>query len=239
MMMFRRHRLAPGRNTLFALLTLILLANTPATAEEARSLTVTGSGEVGAAPDIAIFSAGATIQAATAREALDQVNAVVTKLLSRARDLGIADRDLATRQIGVSPVYPNRRNSDEVPTPIGYQANNTVEITIRKLDTAGAVIDAMSTAGANSVGGLHFTIAESGEYKDQALRLAVQDAKRRAALIAKEAGVKLGPILTIQEAGDYAPQPKLRAMAMEARTPVAPGETTISASVNVVFSLVD
>lgn len=236
-------RLAPERLLLSLLVALSVVAApliaASASAADTRSLTVSGSGEVSAVPDVAILSVGAMTQADSAKQALDQVNAVVTQLLARARDLGIAERDLATRQMGVSPVYANRRNSDEAPAPVGYQANNTVEITIRALDSAGAVIDAMTAAGANSIGGLHFSIADPGNYEDEARRLAVRDAKRRAALIAEEAGVKLGPILTIQENGGYTPQPKLRAMAMEARTPVAPGETSVAASVTVVFSLID
>lgn len=245
--MIRKHPQirSAGRSRYAAVVAVVALLTSiaplqPATAQDGRSLTVSGSGEVTATPDVAVLSVGATLRAPTAQEALTQVNGIVSKLLERAKAMGIRETDLATRQIGVSPVYASRRGDDETPVPIAFQANNTVEIVIRRLDTAGAVIDAMTKAGANSIGGLHFTISDPTPFEDEARRLAVRDAKRRATLIAEEAGVTLGEILTIQENGGFAPpSPKLRTMAMESRTPIAPGETTITAGVSVVFELAE
>lgn len=228
---------AAGRLATLVLTAALVLA-APALAAEPRQLTVTGTGEVSVRPDIAILSVGASTRAATARQALDEANAIVRALFEQAHKLGIAEADIATRQIGVGPVYANRRDNDDLPAPIAFQASNQVEITIRKLEQAGAVIDAMSAAGANSIGGLQFTISEAASHQDEASRLAVRDARRRAELIAGEAGESLGPILSIHESGG-GPSPKYRAMAMEARTPVAPGESTLSASVTIVYQLAE
>lgn len=222
-----------------ALLSLLVLAAAVPAHAEPRRLTVSGHGEVGVRPDVAILSVGASTRAATAGQALEAANAVVRALFARARALGIADSDLATQQIGVGPVYANRRNNEELPVPIAFQASNQVEITIRELDKAGAVIDAMAEAGANTIGGLQFTVSEPGPHEDRARRLAVQDAKRRALLFAEEAGVTLGPILSIDEGGGGPVFPKARMLAMEARTPVAPGENAIAASVTIVFGLTE
>jgi uncharacterized protein YggE len=206
-------------------------------AEAERHLTTSGTGHVEVQPDIAILSVGATTRAPQASEALEAANAVVRRLFERARALGVAERDLATTGLRVSPVYGDRRRTEELPQPVAFQAENQVEITIRELDKAGEVIDAMSEAGANTIGGLRFTVADPQPHEDEARRLAVQDARRRAELYAAAAGVALGPVLTIEENGVASIRPTLRAAAMEARTPVAPGETTIAAGVTITFAL--
>lgn len=216
---------------------LFLVSGSALAAEIEPHLSVSGVGQVDVRPDVAVLSVGATMRAATASQALSAANAVVARLFERARSLGIAERDLATTGLRVGPVYENRRNTDNPPEPVAFQANNQVEITIRKMDEAGRVIDAMSAAGANSIGGLRFTVADPGPHEDEARRMAVRDARHRAELYAEAAGVTLGRVLTIQEGGIATPLPRMRAAAMEASTPVAPGETTISASVTVTFAL--
>jgi uncharacterized protein YggE len=130
----------------------------------------------------------------------------------------------------------------EQPLIVGYQASNTVNVRQRKLGEFGQVIDTLVSAGANQVGGPGFQIDNPDEALDEARSEAVAKARTRANLYARAAGLKVLRILSISEAGGYAPQPQMmntRAMAADAggAAPVAAGEVVLSASVTVQFEL--
>jgi uncharacterized protein len=105
----------------------------------------------------------------------------------------------------------------------GYQLTNTVEATIRDVATVGALIDAALAAGATSLDGLAFRLADPTEALAEARRRAVADARARAAVLAAEAGVILGRVVAITEGGEMSPGgPRpMEAMRMKAAADVA------------------
>jgi len=131
------------------------------------------------------------------------------------------------------------------PTITGYQVSNTVRVTVRRVDDAGKVLDAGVQAGANVAGGIAFELDEptAATARDAAIQKAVADAVRKAKVIADAAGVSQTRLVAIGEGAVVVPRPRfdmganVRAMAAEAPTPVAPGESTVSAEVTVRYAI--
>ena len=209
-----------------------------------RTLTLTGEARVAAAPDMAIISAGTLSEAKTAREALTANNETMRKVLGTIRAAGVEGKDIQTSSVSIQPKYSYASSSSpsrEAPQIDGYTVSNSVSVIVRDLDKLGAVMDAVVSSGVNQMQGLVFTIAYPEPLRDEARKQAVAAALARANLYAQAAGVRLGAIQSISEAG-YAPPPRPMArMAMEAASdapvPVAQGELSIEAQVNIVWGL--
>jgi uncharacterized protein len=120
-----------------------------------------------------------------------------------------------------------------------YNASNSVEVTIRKLEDAGKVISAATNAGADHLFGIRFEVEDQTPLLAQAREKAVQDA--RAERLAQLAGVKLGPALSITEldgGGGHSPMPMMAsAKMMDASAPIERGELTLMTTVQIVYAL--
>ncbi len=238
---------------LFTALTLVLATamTTPALAQEMSDgvVSITGIGEVTAAPDTAFVTSGVTSQGATAREALDANTAAMNELLATLKAAGIEARDIQTSGFSVNPnyVYSDARDANGYTLPPkidGYQVYNTVNVRVRDLATLGAVLDKAVTVGANTINGISFTVADPTTLLDEARKAAFADARKKAELYAGLAGEDLGEIKMISESQGYSqPEPyMMRAMSADAASapvPVAGGELSFSISVQVSWELGD
>src|SRR5215469_179703 len=132
----------------------------PAPSAESRTLTVSGQGEVKAVPDEAQLSAGVVSQAPTAQAALDINKRAMDGVFASLRQQGIPDKSIQTSEFSVSPQYDNQ-NNNSAPHIVDYQVSNGVTVTIDDLSKLGAAIDALVSSGANSMGGISFTLHDS------------------------------------------------------------------------------
>jgi uncharacterized protein YggE len=222
---------------------LLLLALPAAAQDVPRTITVSGLGEVTAVPDMAHVTLGAQSEAATADEALSATSVAVAAALEVLTGAGIEERDIQTSGISLSPrmVWPSDGTGS--PRIDGYVASNQLTVRVRDLTKLGDVLDAVVKSGANMLGGVSFTLSEPRATEDAARRAAVEDARARAELFAAAAGVTLGDVQQISE--DSFAQPMARMMAAEASMadasppPVAPGELTVSARVQMVYAIAD
>jgi uncharacterized protein YggE len=220
-----------------AVVTATLLA-APALAQTALppAISVTGEANVSVPPDQARIDGGVTSDSKTAREASDANNAAMGKVLQALKGAGIEEKDYQTSRLSLQPQYaPNRAG----PSPItGYRASNRVTVRIRDVTKVANVIDVLVGAGANDIGGINFMVSQASKLLDEAREKAITDARRKAEIYAKAAGVTLGEPLSISEEG--APTPVFRgkmASTMAAGAPVAQGEETLSVSVNVSWAI--
>ncbi|MEL6577938.1 MAG: SIMPL domain-containing protein, partial [Pseudomonadota bacterium] len=206
-----------------------------------RTITVQGTGESLAVPDMASVSLGVTTEGRSAARALEQNSRAMTTVIEVLGEAGIEPRDIATSSVNLSPVYDQRPNQQGRREIRGYRASNQVRVRVRVLDTLGTTLDAVAKAGATDIHGISFNLSEPEEARDAARRDAMADARRRAALYAEAAGAALGPVLTISEIGIARPMSFDTGIAMRAEAaiavPVAPGEQSIGASVTVVYTL--
>jgi uncharacterized protein YggE len=219
--------------------------------ENIPRITVTGEGRISSAPDLADINIGVITQAQTARDAMNVNTASMTRLYALLKEQGIAEKDIQTSNLNIQPQYtqppqiaPGQRDREFVPQIAAYQVTNTVTITVRDLTKLGTILDALVTAGANQMYGISFRINEPAKLVDEARKKAVADARRKAELLAGEAGVVLGRALRISESGGFVqpPMPMMRGrvMAMSADaapTPVAGGELDLNASVQIEYEL--
>src|SRR5215470_2453937 len=187
-----------------------VLLSAPALAETAAdfpaAVSVTGEASVSVPPDLASVDAGVATDAKTAREASESNNTAMAKVLAALKAANIDAKDIQTSRLSLQPQYaPNRSG----PSPIvGYRASNRVTVRIRDVSKVAGVIDTLVAAGANDIGNVNFEVSQASKLLDEAREKAVADARRKAEIYAKAAGVTLGAPLSISEEG--APQPAFR-----------------------------
>jgi uncharacterized protein YggE len=215
----------------------------PVRAEEKQalvpSLTVVGSGKVSARPDMAQIQLGVVTEAPSATKALKDNSDAMARLFGTLDGRGIARKDVQTSDFSVTPQYKRGPHGEQLPEVSGYRVSNEVRVKVRKLDTLGQVLDEVVQQGANQVHGITFAVAEPTPLLDEARRKAVADARRKADLYAREAGVEVGPVLLIQEQAPHLPGPLVGGLARAeaAGVPVAEGELDFGATVTVTYAI--
>jgi uncharacterized protein YggE len=232
------------RSALLPLLGLLVAAApVPAWAEETKplvpSITVVGSGKASATPDMARVQVGVVTEAPSAVKALKDNNDAMARLFSTLEGRGIAKKDMQTSNFSVFPQYKRGPHGEQLTEIVGYRVSNQVAVKVRKLDSLGVVLDEVVQQGANAVQGVSFSVAEPTPLLDEARRKAVADARRKAELYAKEAGVQVGAVLLIQEATPRVPTPLAMDFARGAAgaVPIAEGEQEFGASVTVTYAI--
>ena len=200
-----------------------------------RQITVTGTGQIAAEPDMATITLGLTNEADEAGDAMAATSQAVATILERLAGMGIAARDVQTQQFSIHPIWSNRGSSSDGRSEItGFQASNMVLVRIRDLDKLGDILDAVIADGANNFNGLQFSVQDPEPLIDKARQAAVADAMARAELLTSAAGVSLGSVLSIAEHAGRV-QPMAMASMRESSAPIAAGEVTLNASVTMVF----
>ncbi len=210
-----------------------------ATVSEGTLLDVVAEGRVNRVPDIAVIRAGVVSQGATAAEALAANARQMASVLTALKGAGIADRDIQTATISLSPQY--RYADNQPPVITGYQASNSVSVKFRDIARSGTILDTLVKQGANQIDGPNLTIDAIDTAMDEARVDAVKRARARAALYAGALGMKVDRILMVSEGSDGGapgpvPQMMVRAEAKDS-TQIAPGEQQVSANVRVRFLL--
>jgi uncharacterized protein YggE len=230
------HRL--GTSLIIASLAAATIPSAASAADpQPHTITVSGEGEVKAVPDEAILTAGVESVGATADAALAANRRAMNAVFATLKSRGIPDRSIQTSNFSVSPQYDSGKHV--MPKVIGYQVTNSVSVTIDDLTKLGGAIDALVASGANSMGGISFTVHDPKPLLKQAREAAVKDATDRAQTYAQAAGLSVGPVVQLSEGAVQMPRPVFRTMAIAGfdATPVAAGEQTISAQVTVTFEL--
>src|SRR5665213_1082832 len=120
---------------------------------EATTLSVSAYGETKIAPDQAVITLGVQTIAPVAAEAMAQNAAQMSAVSTALRRAGIAEKDIQTSSLNLSPQYIYTPNEPAKLT--GYQASNDVTITVEDLQRLGPTIDAVTAAGANPVSYTH------------------------------------------------------------------------------------
>ena len=199
---------------------------------------VTGEASIAVAPDQALIDGGVTSEAKTAREASEANNAAMRKVLLALKGAGIDEKDFQTSRLSLQPQNAPGRTGPS--TIVAFRVSNRVTIRLRDITKLSNVIDVMVGAGVNDIGGIDFLVSQASKLSDDIREKAVADARRKAAIYAKAAGVTLGEPLSMSEEG--APAPAFRGRmatvsGVTAITSVPHGEETLSVSVNVSWAI--
>jgi uncharacterized protein YggE len=202
-------------------------------------LTVTES--VKAKPDIATIGTGVTTLAPTAVEAMQQNAQQMTSVIDRIKSLGIAQDDIQTAGISLMATYDYDQQAQK-PVFRGYQASNRVTVTLRKIENAGQVLDALVEAGATDINGPDFALEDNKGALAQARRTAMANATAQAREYATMAGYSGVRLLEINEtAFSQPPMPYLMraesANAAKAPTPIEPGLVSNAVTITVKYEM--
>lgn len=215
-------------------------------------ISISASGNVKYAPDIARVTFGVRAQSATASDAAAQVNTRAQAVVKQLRGMGIADADMKTS--GYSLDYQPPDNSGDASSsgpmageshrPISpgyYVASESIDVTV-SVSKAGEALDGAVKAGANQTYGLSYDTSQRDRLYRQALAAALSSAHSQAVALAAAAGVQLGNVLSISTGGGGEPMPspmqgRVMMMAAAPAPPVLGGTDTIDASVNVVYAI--
>ena len=210
-------------------------------AKVTRTVTVTGSGKVYLTPDIAYITIGVHTEGENAAEAVASNNAQAQEVIDALLAQGIAEKDIQTTNFSI---YPQQEYDTEgKPTgKIKYIVDNSVFVTVRDITNVGDVLDAAVTAGANTINGIQFDVADKTAALSEAREAAVNDAGVKAEELASAAGVTLGDVQTISEYTSGGPQPMydMRAaapMAEAASVPIQTGQMLLTVEVNMVYEI--
>ncbi len=203
-----------------------------------HTISVSGSGKVVVVPDLATVNLGVVIERNTAKAARTAAAEAMTKIVAAIRALGIDDKDIATVNVSLQPVYDYPSN--QAPKIRGYQLQNMVTVTVRDLDKLSDVLDNGVQAGATSVNGVSFDVADRTASEAKARDAAVADAKAKAEALASGLGVRIEGVASVSEQSStpiwYDRAYAAGAMAEDtASTPVLPGTTDVVITVQVVF----
>lgn len=212
----------------------------PAVAANGTLLNISASAEATRIPDVARISAGVVTQATDSNSALRANAQQMDKVMAAIKKSGIAERDVQTSGVNLNPQYKYEDN--KAPQIVGYQASNTVNIKVRDISKLGAVLDGLAGQGANQINGPMFSIDQPELVYDQARMDALKKAQERAQTYAKNLNLRVVRIVSIDETnnGGFQPMAVLSAApraAKEFNSPISPGETTLSVTLNVVFEL--
>ncbi len=241
--------------TLAAIAAFAVLA-VPATAQQQQQqadeaqirgtvLNINAQGMSLARPDMATVTVGVATQGQTAQDAVAENARRMNALVQSLRRSGLAERDIQTAYVRVTPRYQYRERLE--PLIVGYDANNSVRARVRRIDNTGRTIDAVVAAGGNTVQGVAFSFQEPEAQLDVARRDAISMARRRAELYAEGVGLRVVGVISITEAGAAAPSfneeaivvtgTRLNRQDFEATSPIVPGEIATRVNVSVSFEL--
>ena len=166
----------------------------------------------------------------------------MTSIVEVLTAAGVADEDIQTQHLSIQPQYDY---SGEIRELKGFTVINIVNVTIRAIDSVGAVIDQTVDAGGDltRVQSIYFSVDDTSSYEDQLIEEAVQDATAKAQRLADLTGVTLGKPISINYGGGV-PYPVFDrsfgiAMAESAAfdTPISAGEVESSVTVSIIFAI--
>jgi uncharacterized protein len=206
-----------------------------------RTINVSGTGEVFGQPDIAYVNLGVDIADPDVGKAIENANTTLTAIVKSVGDAGVAEGDIQTANYSV---YPEDRYDPQSGQPTGervFHVQLAVNVTVRDISKTGAVIQAGLGAGANSINGLSFGIADMKGLEEEARKAAIADARSRAEQLAGGFGVTLGEPVTISESFGGAPIPmfsrEVASLAVDSAPQINPGQLSVSIQVNVTFAI--
>lgn len=218
-------------------------------------ISVSGQGEVFAAPDIATVSFVVRDEAKKVVDAQTKVSIKVKAALTGVRKLEVQEKDIKTANYSSYPKYEYQEMKIECTSAycpprgkqvlIGYEVSQTVTITIRNLDNASSILDVLAQAGVTETQGPNFAIDKEDELKAEARKQAIQKARAKAEALAKDLGVSLVRVVSFSEGGGYPYSPSEMAFSKDSvggqRSALSPeipqGEEKITSNVTVTYEI--
>ena len=188
---------------LTAIILALVLALSVTAALADSTISVSGSGEVLIPADVAVVSLGVNARNAEAPRAQAEANEIIARIREALTAAGFAEDDINTGYINLYGIYDYSSYGGSE-TLTGYNATSSLAVRVTDMSRVGEVIDLAFGAGANMLDGVSFSVKDDTAARAEALKMAVEDAKAKAAVLAEAAGFTTLEIESIQENGVYA-----------------------------------
>ncbi|MEK7105031.1 MAG: SIMPL domain-containing protein [Patescibacteria group bacterium] len=222
-----------------------------------NTITFSGHGEVSAVPDIANVYFTISKDSKTVKEAQALVAEIEKKSLDFLKENNVLEKDIKTSNASFYPKYEYKYDTKITmpctqyncpPTPgknviTGYTASESITVKVRNTDDVGKIMQGLGTLGVSDLNGPNFAIDNEDGLKAEARKKAIDNAKEKAEVLAKDLGVRLGKITSFNESDNY-PRPMYTKTIMESAVSGAPapaeipkGENTISSDVSITYEI--
>jgi uncharacterized protein len=203
-------------------------------------ITVSGAGEANGDPDMVEIDVGVAVLADTVEDATRIAAQRAEAVSSTLTAGGVLPEDMATTEYSIRPEYDYSSSQQRL---LGYRVSNTVSAKLRDIASTGPLLDSIASAGGDEtrVNGLSFGIADETSLLASAREAAWNDARNKAEQLAVLSGHTLGKATSIIETiqGPVVPMPRMMAadmsMAEMASTPIEPGTSTVTVTLQVEF----
>jgi uncharacterized protein YggE len=176
----------------------VLAADDKISESTAKTINVTGNGEINATPDIAYVSLGVITEKNAVSEAQNENSNTMNKIIDGVKKQGIQSEDIKTINYSISPKY-NYDNKTGNNTLVGYTVLNTLSVTVKDITKVGTIIDSAVANGANNSNGVSFGVSDYQKYYNMALKNAISNAAATAQVIASSIGVTISTPIKITE----------------------------------------
>lgn len=176
-----------------------------------NTISVTGTAEATAVPDVARFTYSIESKKKTVAEAQAEVTSKSDALLAKLKAAGIEEKDIKTDSYSSYPEYDYVQASRELCIDFcppgkqvltGYRVSHSVTVTVRDMDKVGTITQTLGTAGVQNLYGPNFEIDDLDTVKAKARAEAIVEAKEKAQVLAKDLGVKLGRLVSFSDPED-------------------------------------
>lgn len=215
----------------------VLLASgcSDAASAESGGIQVSGQGSIEVVPDMGRVSLHVRREGADAGALTAELNQIIVDLIGMAGELGVEERDITATALSINPRY--HRRGDETVTD-GVVASRTLSLVVRNLDIYIDLMNEALALGANNVDPIQLDTSQRQTLENEALALAMEDAKAEAARVAEGFGVRLGTVTHVQ-VGAHGPRPEvMRAMSYaDESSAFSAGVIRISRSLNATFAI--
>lgn len=217
-----------------------------------NTIFVSGEGEVTAVSDIATLYINLNKEATTAKEAQSLLNGSIDKVVEYLKLQNINDKDIKSEYGGISPkytyetkpcyMYPCPSREEKI---VGYTATQSITVKVREVDNANIIKTGLAEVGVTDISGPTFSIDDEEGFKMEARSLAIEDAREKAEILAKDLGVRLGKVVSFSEGGDYRMYSSAKMVEMSydaapagAQAPTLPkGENKITSNVTITYEI--
>lgn len=199
---------------------------------------VSGSSQKEVTPDVARISLSVNSLDAELEKAKNDNTQIVNRVMLAIKAQGVDEQQIKTDAYQVNPVYDYEK--DQLPALKGYRVNERLDITA-SIDKVGILVDEVTRAGANEINSIRFETANETEVKNEALTEAIQDALKKADVIASALHKRVGKVTLVNESGvSYQPvmfETRMLKSAAGSTPNIAAGKVTVNANVQVTVEL--
>ena len=174
-------------------------------------ITINGTGEVMATPDVAKLSFSVTEEASTMAAAQKTATEKINSILDQVKKAGIDDKDIKTVNYSANPKYEWKTDKTSCMNGYcpegrheitGYTVTHNIDIKVRNTDNIGDITTILTAAKVTDLQGPNFGVDDMDVVKAEARSKAIADARTKAQAMADDLDVKLGKVVSFYDNAD-------------------------------------